>query len=67
MTEPGDSDPAVECRCDLMLGMRRGRLAAEALERSLPSESIECVEADRWGRGKSVVWMCSPLKMLEAS
>jgi hypothetical protein len=35
MTEPGDIEPAVECSAALTLGARRGRLAAEALVRSL--------------------------------
>ena len=34
MTDPGDIEPAVECSAALTLGARRGRLAADALERS---------------------------------
>lgn len=41
MTEPGDIDPAVECSAALTLGARRGRLAAEALERSLWSALVD--------------------------
>jgi hypothetical protein len=41
ITEPGDREPAVECRWARMLGTRRGRLAAEALDRRRPSESTE--------------------------
>lgn len=38
---PGETEPAEECRFARRLGTRRGRLAAEALDRSLDSESIE--------------------------
>jgi hypothetical protein len=51
---PGDTDPAEECRFARMLGPRRGRLAAEALERNLPSESIDWVEFVRRGFCMSV-------------
>jgi hypothetical protein len=39
MTVPGDTEPAEECRYARMLGTRRERLAAEALDRSRGSES----------------------------
>jgi hypothetical protein len=42
ITEPGERDPAVECNAALILGARRGRLAAEALVRSLYSELMDC-------------------------
>lgn len=40
MTGPGDIDPAEECSAALILGIRRGRLAAEELVRSLDLDSI---------------------------
>lgn len=41
MTEPGDNDPADECKAARMLGARRGRLDAEVLWRRKLSDSIE--------------------------
>lgn len=44
MTDPGETDPAVECNQDLTLGIRCVRLAAEALDTILGSSSPDPTE-----------------------
>lgn len=67
-TEPGDMDPADEpWRIFRTLGTRLGRLAAEALERNLISESKDCTEPERRARGFMSVLIDRPLNKLVAS
>ena len=46
ITEPGDSDPADECRVARMLCARRGRLDADVLWRRKLSESMDPEEKE---------------------
>jgi hypothetical protein len=55
MTEPGDKDPADECKAARMLGARRGRLDAEGLGRRMVSDSKDRGETGGWAVVKSVV------------
>jgi hypothetical protein len=55
ITEPGDSDPADECRVARMLCARRGRLDADVLWRRKLSESTDPEEKKCCTVVKSVV------------
>lgn len=54
MTEPGDNDPADECKAARMLGARRGRLDADVLCRRMVSDSKDRGENGGWTVVKSV-------------
>ena len=54
ITEPGDNDPADECKAARMLGARRGRLDAEVLCRRKLSDSTDRGEKGGWIGVKSV-------------
>jgi hypothetical protein len=55
ITEPGDNDPADECKAARMLGARRGRLDAEELCRRRLSGSKDRGESGGCTGVKSVV------------
>jgi len=55
ITEPGDSDPADECRAARMLCARRGRLDADVLWRRKLSESTDPKEKECCTVVKSVL------------
>jgi hypothetical protein len=55
ITDPGDNDPADECKAARMLGARRGRLDAEVLCRRRPSDSKDRGEKGGWRGVKSVI------------
>lgn len=54
ITEPGDNDPADECKAARMLGARRGKLDAELLCRRMVSDSKDRGENGGWSVVKSV-------------
>lgn len=57
MMEPGETEPAVECNHDLTLGIRWVKLAADALDLILGSNSLEATEEVRRRLCRSVL-MC---------
>lgn len=66
IVEPGDTEPAVECNHDLMLGIRWVRLAAEALDIIRGSKSLDPTEDLRRRLYRSVL-MCSSCSVLGVS
>lgn len=62
MTEPGETEPAVECNQERTLGIRWVRLAADALDLILGSYSLEATEEVRRRLWKSVL-ICKSCNM----